>query len=185
MAITNSYGTRIIKIYDSGAAASGSIGSDTTPIPNPANFIKNYGNPTSVGASNTEITVLGATFQTDLENGVFEIGDTYYSPKNFAYGTIVEVVSETVIKLDTSVAFTGSAVLIYKRNTSPCLLYVTNNSSTGVTSLLSIETKSGDRTVIDLPVEPTRQGTELIPLQVLYLRRNGLNLTGKVQAIFN
>lgn len=184
MAITNSYGTRIIKIYDSAKAASGSIGSDNTPIPNPANFVKNYGSPTTI-TLNTTIEVATATFETDLKNNLFSIGDTYYSPKNFAYATIIEVISQTKIKIDAPVAYTGSDVMIFKRNTSPCLLYVTNNSSSGVTSLLSIETKSGDQTVIDLPVEPTRQATEFIPLQVLYLKRLGLNLTGKVQAIFN
>lgn len=186
MAITNSYGTRIIKIYDSAKTTAGSVGSDTTPIPNPANFIKNYGNPTSVNAANTEITVNTATFKTDLENGVFEIGDTYYSPKNFAYGTIVAVLSETVIELDTAVAFTGSAVQIFKRNASSCLIYATNNATIGPNSIISIQTESGDIASIGLTVNfQGRQQNELIPLQVTHFRKTGRNLTGDVHAIFN
>ena len=190
MAITNSYGTRIIKILDSIQSASGSEGSNTTPIPNPANFIRNFGSVSGSGGSpaNTEISVAGATFQTDLENGVFEIGDTYYNSRFSSYSTILEVVNQTTLKLGDRVGFAGGSALIFKRNTRPCNLYVTckaSGASASTNAVFNIGTELLDS--VSLTANTTMPGgslSELIPLQVMYLMRTG-TFTGQIYAIFN
>ena len=190
MAITNSYGTRIIKILDSVQFASGSEGSNTTPIPNPANFIKNYGSVTGSGGTpaGTEISVAGATFQTDLEKGVFEIGDTYYNSRYFSYSSIIEVVNQTTLKLSDRNGFTGGTALIFKRNTRPCNLYVTckaAGSGASASAVFNIATELLDN--VSLTANTTLTGgsvSELIPLQVMYLKRTA-TFTGEIHAIFN
>jgi len=191
MAITNSYGTRIIKILDSAHSASGSEGSSSTPIPNPANLIKAYGNITVVGGAvpNTEVTVgpPGASpeFETELRNGVFEIGDTFYNPRYSSYSTIVEVVNQTTLKLSDRVGFVGGSVMIFKRNTRPCNLYVTCKTNSAASANFNIMTELFDSITLTADTAlPTGSVSQLIPLQAMFLRRTPV-FTGTIHAIFN